>query len=120
MWVLRGWEKHAPEGEEPLAWLRHASVPISTLEHTVERVAWSPCRWLVKDAHHCLKSGGRLTHRQRQTVDGPMRVPGLVSPHAVRSLRVRAVERGNPTRPVHELMEPLLLAVWNMWRKRRS
>jgi len=84
VWVVRVWEETAPEGEEPLEWLLMTSVPTTTLEQAWERVDWYQYRWLVEDYHQCLKSGCRIEERQLQTVDGLMRLLGLLSPLAVR------------------------------------
>ena len=111
VWVIRGWEEQAPDGEEPLEWVLLTSVPTSTLEQAWERVDWYGYRWLVEDYHQCLKSGCRIEHRQLQTVDGLMRLLGLLSPLAVRLLQVRALAREDPERPAHEVIEPLMLAV---------
>ncbi len=111
VWVMRVWEEQAPEGEEPLEWILLTSVPTTTLEEAWERVDWYQCRWLVEDYHQCLKSGCRIEQRQLQTVDGLMRLLGLLSPLAVRLLQVRALAREEPERPAHEVIEPLMLAV---------
>src|SRR3989442_1260163 len=111
VWVIRVWEEQAPEGEEPLEWLLMTSVPTTTLEQAWERVDWYQYRWLVEDYHQCLKSGCRIEERQLQTVDGLMRLLGLLSPLAVRLLQVRALAREDPERPAHEVIEPLMLAV---------
>jgi hypothetical protein len=74
----------SPRGEEPLEWILVTSVPTTTLEHAWERVEWYRHRWLVEDYHQCLKSGCRIEERQLQTVDGLMRLLGLLSPLAVR------------------------------------
>jgi Transposase DNA-binding/Transposase DDE domain len=111
VWVIRVWEEQAPEGEEPLEWLLMTSVPTSTLEQAWERVDWYQCRWLVEDYHQCLKSGCRIEERQLQTVDGLMRLLGLLSPLAVRLMQVRTLAREDPERPAHEVIEPLMLAV---------
>lgn len=66
---------------------------------------------LVEDYHQCLKSGCRIEKRQLQTVDGLIRLLGLLSPLAVRLLQVRALAREDPERPAHEVIEPLMLAV---------
>jgi hypothetical protein len=110
-WVIRVWEEKAPEGEEPLEWVRHASVPTTTLDQAWERVEWYRHRWLVEDYHQCLKSGCRIEHRQLQSVDGLMRLLGLLSPLAVRLLQVRACAREEPERPASEVIDPLMLAV---------
>src|SRR5258708_18101431 len=111
VWVIRVWEEQAPEGEEPLEWLLLTSVPSTTVEEAWERVDWYQHRWLVEDYHQCLKSGCRIEQRQLQTVDGLMRLLGLLSPLAVRLLQVRACAREDPERPAHEVIEPLMLAV---------
>jgi len=111
VWVVRVWEEQAPEGEEPLEWILVTSVPTTTLEQAWERVEWYRHRWLVEDYHQCLKSGCRIEERQLQSVDGLMRLLGLLSPLAVRLLQVRACAREDPERPAHEVIEPLMLAV---------
>jgi hypothetical protein len=111
VWVIRVWEEQAPEGEEPLEWILLTSVPTTTLEQAWERVDWYGYRWLAEDYHQCLKSGCRIEQRQLQTVDGLMRLLGLLSPLAVRLLQVRACAREEPERPASEVIEPLMLAV---------
>ena len=111
VWVIRVWEEEAPEGEEPLEWVLLTSVPTTTLEQAWERVDWYRHRWLVEDYHQCLKSGCRIEERQLQTVDGLIRLLGLLSPLAVRLLQVRACAREDPERPAYEVIEPLMLAV---------
>jgi hypothetical protein len=111
VWVIRVWEEQAPEGEEPLEWVGLPSVPTTTLEQAWERVDWYRHRWLVEDYHQCLKSGCRIEQRQLQTVDGLMRLLGLLSPLAVRLLQVRACAREDPERLAYEVIEPLMLAV---------
>ncbi len=109
--IIRVWEKQAPEGEEPLEWVLVTSVPTTTLEQAWERVEWYRHRWLVEDYHQCLKSGCRMEERQLQTVDGLVRLLGLLSPLAVRLLQLRGYARSEPERPAHEVIEPLMLAV---------
>ncbi len=111
VWVIRVWEEQAPEGEEPLEWIRLPSVPTTTLEEAWERVDWYRHRWLVEDYHQCLKSGCRIEERQLQTVEGLIRLLGLLSPLAVRLLQVRASAREEPERPANAVIDPLMLAV---------
>ena len=111
VWVIRVWEEQAPDGEEPLEWILLTSVPTTTLEQAWERVDWYGYRWLVEDYHQCLKSGCRIEQRQLQSVDGLMRLLGLLSPLAVRLLQVRACAREEPERPANAVIEPLMLAV---------
>lgn len=111
VWVVRVWEEQAPDGEEPLEWILLTSVPTKTLEVAWERVEWDAHRWLVEDYHHCLKSGCRLEHRHLQSVDGLMRLLGLLSPLAVRLVHGRAMARQDPERPATQVIDPLMLAV---------
>lgn len=85
--VIRVWKEQAPEGEEKLEWLLLTSVPTTTLEQAWERVDWYQQRWLVEDDHQCLKSGCRIEQRQLQTVDGLMRLLGVLFSLAVRLCR---------------------------------
>lgn len=111
VWVIRVWEEQTCEGEKPLEWLLLTSVPTTTLEQAWERVDWYRSRWLVEDYHQCLKSGCRIEHRQLQSVEGLIRLLGVLSPLAVRLLQVRMLARQEPDRPAQEVIEPLLLAV---------
>jgi hypothetical protein len=111
VWVIRVWEEQAPAGEEPLEWILLTSVPTTTLEQAWERVDWYRHRWLVEDYHQCLKSGCRIEERQLQTVDGLIRLLGLLSPLAVRLVQIRGYARSQPERPANALIEPLMLAV---------
>jgi Transposase DDE domain len=111
VWVIRVWEEQAPEGEEPLGWVLLTSVPTTTLEQAWERVDWYRHCWLVEDYHRCLKSGCRIEERQLQSVDGLIRLLGLLSPMAVRLLQVRAYAREDPERLASGVIEPLMLAV---------
>ena len=111
VWVIRVWEEQAPEGEEPLEWILLTSVPTTTPAEAWERVDWYGHRWLAEDYHQCLKSGCRIEQRQLQSVDGLVRLLGLLSPLAVRLLQIRGFARSEPERPAHEVVEPLMLAV---------
>jgi Transposase DNA-binding len=111
VWVIRVWEEQAPEGEDPLEWILLTSVPTTTPEEAWERVDWYGHRWLAEDYHQCLKSGCRIEQRQLQSVDGLMRLLGLLSPLAVRLLQIRGFARSEPERPAQEVVEPLMLAV---------
>lgn len=111
VWVIRVWEQQAPEGEEPLEWILLTSVPTTSLEQAWERVDWYRSRWLVEDSHQCLKSGCRIEERQLQSVEGLIRLLGLLSPLAVRLLQMRERARQEPERPAIEVIEPLMLAV---------
>ena len=86
-------------------------MPTTTLEQAWEHVDWYRRRWLVEDYHQCLKSGCRIEERQLQSVDGLIRLLGLLSPLAVRLLQVRELARKDPERSASEVIEPLTLAV---------
>lgn len=111
VWVIRVWEEQGPFGEEPLEWILATSVPTTTLEQAWEGVEWYRHRWLVEDYHQCLKSGCRIEARQLQTVDGLIRLLGLLSPLAVRLVQIRGYARSQPERPAQEVIEPLRLSV---------
>jgi hypothetical protein len=111
VWVIRAWEEQTPAGEEPLEWVLLTSMPTTTLEQAWERVDWYRQRWLVEESHHCRKSGCRIEERQWQSVDGLMRLLGLLSRLSVRLLQIRAAARAEPERLALEVIEPLRLSV---------
>ncbi len=111
IWIIRVWEEKTPEGEPPLEWILLTSLSTTTLEQAWERVEWYRHRWLVEDYHQCLKSGCRIEERQLQTVDGLIRLLGILSPLAVRLLQLRAFARQTPDLPASEVIEPVMLAV---------
>ena len=87
------------------------SVPTTTLQQAWKQVDWYADRWLVEDAHQCLKSGCRIEQRQLQDVENLIRLLGLLSPLAIRLLQLREGARVPPDRPASEVIEPLMLAV---------
>jgi hypothetical protein len=111
VWAIRVWEKHTPEGEEPLEWILLTSLPTTTLEQAWERVEWYKHRWFVEDYHQCLKAGCRLEERQVQSAARLIRLLGLLSPLAVRLLQLRDLARRDPERPAHEVLDAYLLAL---------
>jgi len=52
-----------------------------------------------------------MEERQWQSVDGLIRLLGLLSPLAVRLLQIRRYARSEPERLAQEVIEPLMLAV---------
>jgi Transposase DDE domain len=99
VWVIRVWEEPAPDGEEPLEWLRLPSVPTTTLEEAWERVDWYRCRWSVEDYHQCLKSGCRIEERQGPPVDALMRRLGSVVPTGRALVAGACLRSGRPRAP---------------------
>src|SRR5215831_11688087 len=85
-----------------------SATEVQRCSRSAEACQATKTRLLMEDSHHCLKSGCRIEHRHLQTVDGLMRLLGLVSPLAVRLLQVRALAREDPQRPAHEVIEPLM------------
>ena len=86
-------------------------MPTTPFQQAWERVDWHRQRWHIEDSHHCLKSGCRIEQRQLHTVDGLIRLLGLLSPLAVRLMQVRERAPQEPERPAAEVIEPLMLAV---------
>jgi hypothetical protein len=111
IWVIRVWEEGAPEGEEPIEWIRLPSVPTTTLEQAWERVNWYRASFRVEDYHHCLKTGCRIEDRQLQSAERLIRLLGLLSPLAVRLLQLRDLSRQAPERPAQTVIEPEIRTV---------
>jgi hypothetical protein len=50
-WVVRVWETHPPEGQEPLEWIRLPTIPLIGPADAWEVVQWYRWRWLLEDFH---------------------------------------------------------------------
>lgn len=104
LWVVRVWELDAPEGVEPLQWVRLPSLPVETVEQAWERVGWYRRRWIVEDYPQALKTGCRMEERQVQSYEGLRRLLGCWPPTAVRVLQLRTLARQQPERPAAEVV----------------
>jgi hypothetical protein len=77
VFAIHAVENAPPEGVEPLEWMLLSSVPTTTLDEVLERLAWYARRWTIETWHRVLKSGCRIEARQFGTLDRFVRATAL-------------------------------------------
>ena len=77
VWAVWAMEVDPPAGVDAVEWLLLTSVPITTTDDALERLAWYACRWGIEVWHKVLKSGCRIADRQLETADRLMRCLAL-------------------------------------------
>jgi hypothetical protein len=88
-WVVRVWETHPPEGQEPLEWILLTTLPITCASDAWEVVQWYGWRWLLEDFHKALKTGCRMEHHNLQSMEAQWRLLAILTPIALRLLVIR-------------------------------
>ncbi|MDA1196197.1 MAG: IS4 family transposase [Planctomycetota bacterium] len=69
LWAVLAREVDAPaEGVTPLEWMLLTTVPVTTADEALERLAWYTRRWGIEVYHKAIKSGCRIEARQLATV----------------------------------------------------
>ena len=83
VWAI---EAAPPEGQDPVEWMLITSVPTTTMDEAIERLAWYARRWTIETWHRVLKSGCQIEARQFGEVDRFMRATALFAVIAWRIL----------------------------------
>jgi hypothetical protein len=98
-WVIRVWETHPPQGQEPLEWILLTTVPMTCPADAWEVVQWYRWRWLLGDFHKALKTGCRMEQRSLQSVEALWNLLAILTPIALASAThsaSRTASRRNP------------------------
>ena len=98
-WVVRVWETHPPEGQEPLEWILLTTLPMTCASDAWEVVQWYGWRWLLEDFHKALKTGCRMEHHNLQSVEAQWRLLAILTPIALRLLLIRQAAQQAPETP---------------------
>lgn len=69
VWAVWAIEPSPPAGGAPVEWLLLTTLPITTTEEALERLAWDACRWGIEVWHKVLKRGCRIEARQLETAE---------------------------------------------------
>jgi hypothetical protein len=67
VWAVYAHEESAPKGVDPLSWMLLSTMPVTSFEDAIERIAWYVLRWVVELFFKTMKSGCRVEDRQLQT-----------------------------------------------------
>ena len=105
IWAVWAIEPHPPAGVEPIEWLLLTTVPITTTDEALERLAWYAARWGIEVWHKVLKSGCRIEDRQLETAERLIRCLTLYSVIAWRILYATMLARAVPDVPCTVLLD---------------
>ncbi len=105
VWAVWAIETTPPPGVAPVEWLLLTTVPITTTDEALSRLAWYAARWGIEVWHKVLKSGCRIEDRQLETADRLIRCLTLYSVIAWRILYATMLARTAPTVPCTVLLD---------------
>jgi hypothetical protein len=69
LWAVWAREAEAPAQGEGIEWMLLTTVPVTTFEEAVEKLAWYTIRWGIEVYHRTLKSGCKVEERQLGDAD---------------------------------------------------
>lgn len=95
------------DGVEPLEWMLLSSVPTTTLEEVLERLAWYARRWTIESWHRVLKSGCQIEARQFGTLERFVRATALFAVIAWRILYATLLARIDTDLSCEVLLQPV-------------
>jgi hypothetical protein len=99
--------EEAPPGDvEPLEWMLLSSVPTTTFDEVLERLAWYARRWTIETWHRVLKSGCRIEARQFGNLDRFVRATALFAVISWRILYATLLARADPDLSCEVLLQP--------------
>ena len=64
LWAVWAKEAEAPPKGERIEWMLLTTLPVSTFEEAIEKLAWYTIRWGIEVYHRTLKSGCKVEERQ--------------------------------------------------------
>ncbi len=105
VWAVWAIERDPPLGVAAVEWLLLTTVPITTTDDALERLAWYAARWGIEVWHKVLKSGCQIEARQLETADRLMRCLTLYSVIAWRILYATMLARVVPDAPCTVLLD---------------
>ena len=106
VFAIHAIEDMPPRGVEPLEWMLLSSVPTTTLDEVLERLAWYARRWTIETWHRVLKSGCRIEARQFGTLERFVRATALFAVIAWRILYATLLARASPDLCSEVLLQP--------------
>src|SRR3954454_2648948 len=95
-WVIYVEEVEPPAGVEALSWTLLTNIPVTSLEHAVERISWYRRRWSIEEFHKVLKSGCMVEKSRLQTAERLKRYIALLCVIAWRIFWLVHIQRANP------------------------
>jgi hypothetical protein len=99
VWAVWAVEEQPADDGEPIVWLLLTTVPVTTRQEALERLAWYACRWGIEVWHKVLKSGCQIETRQLGTAARLERCLALYAVIAWRIVYATMLARALPDAP---------------------
>jgi hypothetical protein len=100
-------EEAPPHGTEPLEWMLLSSVPTTSLDDVLERLAWYARRWTIESWHRVLKSGCRIEARQFGSLERFVRATAVFAVISWRILYASLLARLDTDLSCEVLLQPI-------------
>jgi hypothetical protein len=107
VFAIHALEEAPPEGMEALEWMLLSSVPTTTFDEVLERLAWYARRWTIETWHRVLKSGCQIEARQFGNLDRFVRATALFAVIAWRILYATLLARTDADLSCEVLLQPV-------------
>jgi len=107
LWVVRLWERHTPQGEEPLEWMLLTNVPVTDVKTAEERVDWYERRPIIEEYHKGLKTGCSIETMQFTKIERLEPAIAIIAAVTTTLLRLRDAARADDadTRPARAVVD---------------
>lgn len=105
VWAVWTVERNPPPGATPVEWLLLTTMPITSTDEALERLAWYALRWGIEVWHKVLKSGCQIEQRQLGTAFRLITCLTLYSVIAWRILYATMLARAVPDAPCTVLLD---------------
>jgi len=113
LWAIEAREMRPPKGATPICWRLLTTLPVTTIESALEKVAWYAQRWQIEVLHKVLKSGCQIEQRQLHTA---MRLERVLSVDLVVAWRLLALCKAAREQPDAAVSDWLSQAQWEaLW-----
>lgn len=109
--LVRVWEEHPPDGDEPLQWLLITTEPIVSTDQIMRVVDCYRARWVIEEFFKAIKSGCAFEKRQLESFSTLATALAIFIPIAWSLLRLRSASRTQPSAPADTVLNEVQLEV---------
>lgn len=102
--MVRVYEQHTPDGEQPIEWLLFTTEPVATQVQVEAVVDIYRARWLIEECNKAIKTGCRYEERQFEGRQALLNLLALTLPIACELLWLRSCCRTQPNMPANGVL----------------
>lgn len=106
VWAVYAIEEEPPPGLVPISWMLLTTIPVTSLEESIEKIQYYTCRWAIELFFKILKSGCRIEELQLETGARLRRCLAVYSVVAWRVLFLTMQSRQQPDISCEVILEP--------------